>query len=186
MNGGRVTALLLVSTLATAGIGWFARAPYSTPDAANARLRLSWRLRGEKSETCRPRTQAELEALPVHMRTPEVCETRLLPYRLTVRIDEGPPDTATVLPGGVRGDRPVFVLREYILPPGEHRVSVRFTRDEDAAGTNGATNGEAPQEPAESAALAIEAAVTAQAGEIHLITVAPDGRRFVHIAPGGR
>src|SRR5690606_5782376 len=77
MSAGRILMVVVVSALATASLGWLARAPYHPPGSDTGLLRLSWRLRGEKVESCRPRTQAELDALPVHMRTPEVCEGRL-------------------------------------------------------------------------------------------------------------
>ena len=111
MTPGRRALSLLVTLLAVAGVGWLSRAPYDPPGGEHGVLRLSWRLRGERVETCRTRTEAELAALPAHMRTPEVCEARLLNYRLVQQIDEAVADTAIVVPGGARGDRPLFVLR---------------------------------------------------------------------------
>jgi hypothetical protein len=199
VSAGRAAVLILVSVLATAGLGWLARAPYTSPGADGALLRLSWRLRGEKSETCRPRTQAELDALPVHMRTPEVCESTLLAYRLVVQVDGATRDSVVVLPGGARGDRPVFVLREVPLAPGEHRVSVRFVReraedDDEDDDDDDARDDEHREDhgsrrrrdDARHVSLAIDTVVFARAGDIQLITLSPDGSHFVHVAPANR
>lgn len=175
-EGGRATlprlaAVILVSALMTAALGWLARAPYRPPGGDMGLLRLSWRLRGERIETCRPRTPAELDALPVHMRTPEVCEGRLVAYLLVVRLDDAPPDTVRVLPGGARGDRPVFVLHELRLEPGPHRVRVSFEREEDT----GLAEARSP--------LAIDTVLDVTPGAIELITLDAAARRFVHLSP---
>ncbi|HSJ09907.1 MAG TPA: hypothetical protein VK928_08325, partial [Longimicrobiales bacterium] len=67
-------------------------------------------------------------ALPVHMRTPEVCTKDEATYVLVTRIDGAAPDTVHLLRGGVKGDRPLFVLEERVLPPGVHRVGVELQR----------------------------------------------------------
>lgn len=157
---------LVVTVLATSALGWLARAPYDPPGGEAGVLRLSWRLRGERIETCRPRTAAELAALPVHMRTPELCEGRLVAYRLSFQVDDAPVDTATVLPGGARGDRPVFILREAVLAPGPRRVRVSLRR---------ADGEHAP------AALALDTVLTAAPGAVELITLDPEAGRLVHI-----
>jgi hypothetical protein len=158
-------AVLLVTVLATLAIGWLARAPYASPTGDHGVLRLSWRLRGERIETCRQRTAEELAALPVHMRTPEICEGRLVAYRLAVQVDGEHADTATILPGGARGDRPVFVLREVPLGPGPHRVRVSLQR---ADGEHIA------------AAFHMDTVLTAEAGAVELVTLDPESRRLVH------
>jgi hypothetical protein len=155
-----------VTAVCTIFLGWLSRAPYDPPGSDGGLLRLSWRLRGEKVETCRPRTQAELDALPVHMRTPEVCESRRVAYRLVVQLDGHAPDTTIVLPGGARADRPVYVLRETPLAPGPHRVLVTFT--------GLSAHDDAPQ-------LSLEADLDARPGRVELITLDPEGHRLVHV-----
>lgn len=176
MNARRTLALVLVSALATVSLGWLARAPYHPPGSDVGLLRLSWRLRGDRVEHCRPRTQAELDALPVHMRTPEICEGRLVAYRLIVQVDRARSDTVRIMPGGARGDRPVFVLRDTPLAPGPHHVRVSFTR-EDASDDD---------ERASSGALAIDTALVAEPGAIHLITLSPDADELVLVSPATR
>ena len=164
MSVRRGMALLLVSALATVPIGWGARAPWRFSDAEHAVLRLSWRLRGEREEHCRPRGEAELAALPVHMRTPEICESHLVVYRLVLQLDGGRPDTVRLEPAGARGDRPVFVLRDTALEPGPHRVRVWLGREDGRGGP----------------ALTLDETIEGRAGAIELVTLEGDGRRLVH------
>lgn len=156
---------VLVATAAVLAIGALSRLPWSPPAADAGLLRLSWRMRGERIETCRPRTQAELDALPVHMRTPEVCDSRLLAYRLVLQVDDAPPDSSIASPGGARGDRPLFVLRDIPLEPGPHRVRVRFERED----------GDGSAAPP----LVFDSVLDARPGRIQLITVDPAARRLV-------
>lgn len=173
MNTGRILRIALVSALATAALGGLARAPYDPPHSDQALLRLSWRMRSAGTELCRARTPAELEALPVHMRSPEVCENQVLAYRLVVQVDEAAPDTLRVLPGGVKQDRPAFVLHELLLAPGPHHVRVRF---EEENGAMTASYGE----------LAIDTVLNALAGGVELITLEPNAARLIHRSAGRR
>ena len=159
----RIVAVL-VTVLATLALGWLARAPYTPPGSDSASLRLSWRLRSAGTETCRPRTQAELDALPVHMRSPDVCESRQLVYWLIMRIDDTTLDTLRVVPGGLKQDRPAYVLHERTLAPGSHHVRVHF-EEQGAAVT--------------SAPLVLDTVVQFQAGVVHLVTLDGGNTRLV-------
>jgi hypothetical protein len=129
-------AALVVSALLVLPIAALSRAPYYTPPGAgDALLRFSWRMSIASREECRPRTQEELDALPVHMRTPEVCTPDRASYVLVTRIDGGRPDTLPLLRGGVKGDRPLFVLEDRRLPPGDHGVYVALLRLRDSSET---------------------------------------------------
>lgn len=162
----RWLAPLLVTVIMTVGIGWLARAPYEPPGSDSAILRLSWRLRAPVAETCRPRTQTELDALPVHMRTPEVCQSRTAVYDLSVQLDSLKADTSRVLQGGAKGDRPLFVLKEMALEPGPHHVRIRF-----ASG--------AGVPAAEPVVLALDTVLHMHAGAIALVTLGSDGRTLI-------
>lgn len=121
--------MILCTAATTVMIAGLARAPYYTPPGAgDAMLRFSWRMSVTARENCRPRTPAELDALPVHMRTPEVCTRDSARYALITTIDDAAPDTVHLLRGGVKGDRPLFVLEERTLPPGRHRVRIELLR----------------------------------------------------------
>ena len=60
------------------------------------------------------------------MRPREICEGRNLPFRLTVRVDGAVLFDAEVRPAGARADRPAYVLEEFPVQPGRHRLEVRF------------------------------------------------------------
>jgi hypothetical protein len=115
------TALLMLTVAA------LSRLPHTPPGADNAVLRLSWRM-SVSGAHCRDRTQQELEALPVHMRAPQVCERDAARYILVTRVGEAAADTVDLARGGVKGDRPLFVLRERVLPPGPQRIQVAVHR----------------------------------------------------------
>ena len=161
----RTLLVVLASAASLALIGWGSRVAYETADAEHALLRLSWRIRPERNEVCRDRTPAELEALPVHMRTPRVCETRVTPYQLIVRIDQGHPDTVVLLPAGARHDRPIYVLRDSLLAAGKHRISVTFGR----AGVT------AP-------VMHLDESIDLRPGRISLITMDDEGKKLVLMA----
>lgn len=121
-------AAILSSTVVTLALAGMARAPYSPPGAGDALLRLSWRMSVSTRENCRPRTEAELADLPIHMRTPEACTRVTAAHALVMQIDDAAADTLGLLRGGVKGDRPLFVLEERSLAEGEHRVRVTLQR----------------------------------------------------------
>lgn len=125
----RAAAIVLVTVLATLGIGAASRAPFTPKDADQTLLRLSWRLRGEKLESCRQRSEEELAKLPVHMRTPQECVSQLLSYRLIVRTDGSTADTLRFVPAGAKADRPIFVLHDVELSPGTHDIQVEFAAE---------------------------------------------------------
>lgn len=101
--------------------------PYTAERDVAAVVRLGWRARGERVNECRRLTPEELAKLPAHMRQTEVCEGRLLPYRLTVSIDSAPVVDRLVHGAGAREDRPLYVFEDLPVTPGPHRLSVRFT-----------------------------------------------------------
>lgn len=161
-----VLAALFVTAACLLLVGLLARAPYDAVGAENGLVRLSWRFRDTAEKQCRTRTQAELDALPVHMRTPEVCDDDSTPYRLIVQIDAAPADSVHIAPGGVRGDRPVYVLWERRVAPGAHRIQIEFLRLGSAR--SGRTH------------LAVDTVLHARAGAVDLITLSADARRLVH------
>jgi hypothetical protein len=107
-------------------LGALSRISFTPQQSGAALLRLSWRTRGEALQQCRNRTTAELEALPVHMRTPQICTGRVANYQLSVRIDDGPPRTRELRAAGARTDRPIYVLWQDTLTPGRHEIDVEF------------------------------------------------------------
>jgi hypothetical protein len=102
-------------------------APYTTERDAGAIVRLAWRARGERVRDCRRVTPEELAKLPAHMRQEQVCEGRVLPYRLAVDLDDSATVSRLIHGAGAREDRPLYVFQDLTVRPGVHRISVRFT-----------------------------------------------------------
>lgn len=163
MSSLRIVLMIVVSAVAVLLVGWGSRAPYQATESEAALLRLSWRMRPERNEQCRDRTQAELDALPVHMRTPRICETSVVPYRLILQIGDGMADTTVILPAGARHDRPIYVLRDSLLTPAPYRVQVTFERA-DSTRVN---------------VLRFDQTVKFAAGHIELVTLSDDGRALI-------
>lgn len=164
----------LLAVAVTAGIAALSRVPFEAEDDG-AVLRLSWRTRSERVQSCRRLSPEELAELPEHMRRTEVCEGRVLPYTLTVAVDGRTLVDDTVRGGGARGDRPIFVLRELPLAPGEHDVRVSFVRQGEA--------GSSAHAQATPARMEIRRRERLRAGEVLLVTYDPDLRALVTRTP---
>lgn len=113
-----------VALLATAGLVRLSALPAAQPQGGM--LRLSWRALGAHVEKCRKPSEAELAALPQHMRQQEICERRLAPFALAVFVDGSPRIAREVQPAGARGDRPATVFEQIELAPGRHRIEASF------------------------------------------------------------
>jgi hypothetical protein len=77
-------------------------------------------------QDCRALSEAEIAALPQHMRRKEICETRAAPYRLEVSIDGETRLDRVYRPAGIHGDRPITVDERIGVTAGSHAVSIRF------------------------------------------------------------
>lgn len=95
--------------------------------SGQATLRIALRTVQSNAEICTERTAEELEALPAHMRQPRVCEQVAPPFRLQVSIDGESVLDEAFEPGGMRGDRPLTVDREILLPAGPAHLDARFS-----------------------------------------------------------
>jgi hypothetical protein len=169
----------IVAGLATLVLGAASRAPWTASPADRALLRLSWRVQSEAAEECRPLTEEEKADLPVHMRVPEVCEARAIPYLLQVAIDGATVVSDTVHGAGAREDRPITIFREIPLAAGTHDVRVSFAPTAEP-------DDDADEEADETVGVRLEYSATIDlAGrEVALVTVDPGGRGLVRmIAP---
>jgi hypothetical protein len=165
LHGALCTAVL------TLVIAAFARAPYTPPGSDDARIRFSWRMSIAARESCRPRTPAELDALPVHMRTPEICTRDVARYTLITRVGDVGADTIHLVRGGVKGDRPLFVLEERTLSPGAHRIRVDLERTTDVT----------------EVLATLDTTLVMESGAVQLITLDDtEGRRLVARSPASR
>jgi len=168
----------ILTALATLGIGAASRTPWTASHADQALLRLSWRAQSAATEECRPLTEKEKAELPVHMRVPEVCETREVPYLLQVRIDGSVVLADTVHGAGAREDRPIYVFRETELAPGPHALDVEFAPIADAR-----DHVEDDEEKDEAKAIPLEYSETIVLGdrEVALVTYDPERRALVRV-----
>ena len=120
-NLGRLafTAVLFV-TIAALGQIPFGETP------AEAYLRLAIRTTEARIEICRDRSQAELEALPAHMRQPRTCDRHAVPHRLHVRVDGETVLDRILEPRGARSDRPLVFDDQIAIPPSPAELAVSF------------------------------------------------------------
>jgi hypothetical protein len=121
---GTIGTLGAAGVLALIRLGSFT--PYTAERDVGAIVRLAWRARGEHVRECRELSPEELQRLPVHMREKEVCEGRLLPYRLVVVLDSAQVVDRLVHGAGAREDRPLYVYEDLAVQPGTHHVVVTF------------------------------------------------------------
>lgn len=98
--------------------------PYKTPPGPPAELVVSFRHSGASGEACRTLTEAELAALPAHMRRTEVCERGRAAVRLRVAVNGEVVHEDRYEARGLSGDGPSIALEKLPLEPGEHDVEV--------------------------------------------------------------
>ena len=208
-------ARLRVARLVVAGAGpvlvlWLmaraSAAPLPFHDSAAARLRLSWSARPERIEVCRTLSAEELAQREEHMRQRVECDGRFATYALRVESDAHVIGEAVVHGAGLRHDRPLYLLREYDVAPGLHRVRVWFTRrektDDDAAAfaptasaeaDTGIFAGRAQREAVEHARraraaipahLELDTTLAIAPRQVLIVTFAPDHRTLVLLAGG--
>lgn len=118
----------LLAAVVTAGLALLVAALSQWPverEAIESIIRLSWRTEPVRAEECRTLTDEELAEIPAHMRRAEECVGEYVDYELSITVDRST-RVDTVSPSGLRRDRPVYVLRELRVPPGDHAVEVHF------------------------------------------------------------
>lgn len=161
----------LVAAGATAllawALAWGAGVPIPWHDAAATALRLSWVVRPERIETCRELSPEELAERPAHMRQRVECEGNAATYDLLVSVDGVALDSSVVRGAGVRGDRPIFLLREHPVAVGARRLEVRFARREPPDSAERSPR----RGPASVSALALDTLVRFQRSAVVLVTV---------------
>ncbi len=167
-RGGRIVLGVLVTLAGAAALAAGSHVPTAVDDPSGARLRLAWKIRGDRVETCRVRTAEELAALPPHMRQARVCEGRVPPYHLTVLVNGAAVVRDTVFAAGARSDRGVFVLRDLALTPGRYDVDVSLVQETVADSVA------APSHP-----LRLTRTVQLDAGQIALVTYDADSASLV-------
>lgn len=122
---GRHALRGLVSLLLMGAVIVLGQVPLGRP-TGKAVVRLALRSTQARGEVCQDRTAEELEALPLHMREPRVCDVYAPPFRLRLTVDGERLIDRLVAPGGFKGDRPLILTEEVSLPPGEVRLGVEW------------------------------------------------------------
>lgn len=194
----RAAAATVVTIGAVVALAWGTAAPIGYQRSPSARLRVSWSARPERIETCRTLSAAELAQRPEHMRQRVECTGRFASYLLRVDVDGRPVGESVVYGAGLRHDRPIYLFREFDVPPGEHAVHVSFTRrektDNDAAAfapavasgaDTGLFAGRAQREASEHARRALEAIPARLALDTALV-IAPRSVTLVTLDDGRR
>jgi hypothetical protein len=172
-----VAAVVVISVLVVVRLLSFT--PYTAERDIGAIVRLAWRTRGEQVRDCRRRSPEELQRLPVHMRQEEVCEGRLLPYRLVVSVDSVSLVDRLVHGAGAREDRPLYVFQDLIVEPGPHRISVRFTLETPSAQPESDQDRGDAALPAPPPRLALDTMLTLGARRVLLVTYDEERERLV-------
>ncbi len=193
--GLAVAVSLALTALLAAGSGpaW----PHHRDDSA--RLRLSFSARPEQVEVCTVQSEEALAKLEPHMRRRVICEGYSASYLLEIHVDDALLAEDVIRGGGLRHDRPIYLLREYAVPAGQHRLRVTIHRRETIAvdSTIAATTtveadtglyaGRAAREVAERARkrsaaipeiLALDTVVTVAPRRVVLVTFNADQKRL--------
>lgn len=125
MSAARVfgAGLAVVMTFAVA---WLSRVPTDFAGDADALIRLSWRVDGVTVQACETLSEEELAKRPIHMRNPQACIGTIAPFELVATLGGQTIVHDTISPGGIRGDRPIYVFRDTPVIPGRSVLSVRF------------------------------------------------------------
>ncbi len=176
-----VAALALLSALT--------RVRWRTPEGetGDARLRLSWRARGDIIQHCRRATEEELATTPAHMRQEMICEgARVAPYMLRVHIDGRVAADALVAGSDEPGEGTLYLLQEFPLPPGEHHVQVTFERgDSGVVAVAPTRSGDArgDKRHAVPPRLALDTTLTIAPRAVTLVTYSAETERLVVVGP---
>ena len=132
-----IAAQAVLYALFAAAIGWFSFHPRSRqlePD--QALLKLSFSHPGQLREECRQRSAEELEKLPPNMRQALDCPRERSPVSIELALDGALLTREVVRPAGVARDGPSTLYARFVVPAGEHRLSVRINDSVREAGFN--------------------------------------------------
>lgn len=202
----RRIAAVLAAAAAVALLVALSRAPWPRR-SDGALLRLSWSGRPERIERCRELSDAELEKLPAHMRLREECEGHAARYRVRVWLGDSLVSEDTVTGGGLRGDRAIYMLREYPVRPGRHALAIEVARRDSVAEEPPEPEADAESDDTATApldrsrrereerrrellerlppSLRLDTALALGPGEVVVVTYDPTGRRLLVVGGTG-
>jgi hypothetical protein len=180
------TAGIVAAIGAAWAITWLSQVPIGSAALDGGILRLAWRARPERIETCQPVGDEALASVPQHMRQSVICEGTNASYRLQVTLDGQAAAERLVEAGGLRHDRPLYVFLEVEVPSGEVDVAVRFTRvepDADDAARDGAAASRDRLLEAVPPVLVYERRLRFEPRQVRVVTYDPGRSELVEIRP---
>lgn len=111
------SALLMIPALVT----------YTPPQRDSAELVLSIKRMGTESDICRPVTEAENAARPLHMRRDEICERTREDVHIEVFVDDELVHEKTYRPRGLTRDGPAVAIETVAIDEGDRRIRIVVT-----------------------------------------------------------
>ena len=138
--------------------------------AHNGVLRIAARLPAQMKENCRAPTPEEISKTPIHMRTPQICESVLLRYQLQLSIDGKELEDSRAVSYGGSKDRPIHLDRDVPIVAGSHRIKIRLLAFSEGADLS--TGGE------EEEAVEYEETTGVEPGEIHIVVYNSSDKTF--------
>jgi hypothetical protein len=130
MSPARILGTVVATAAGLALLAFTSGMPLAHHREETARLRLSWSARPERIEVCRRLSAEEQARLAEHMRQRVACEGSFATYTLRVEVNGAAIAENVIRGAGLRHDRPLYLLREYPVPAGRHRIRVTLTRRE--------------------------------------------------------
>ncbi|HHH45878.1 MAG TPA: hypothetical protein ENK53_02580 [Thiotrichales bacterium] len=80
----------------------------------------------DRSSLCRRRTREELKKLPPNLRVPMECPRERPPVVTELVVDGRTLFAKALPPSGIAGDGPSRLYKRFLVPPGEHVITVRL------------------------------------------------------------
>lgn len=89
-------------------------------------LKLSFTHGANRRAGCRQLTAEEIAALPPNMRRTEICPRRRPPVDIELAVDGDLVYRAMLPPSGLAGDGPSRAYEKFLLPAGNHEITVKM------------------------------------------------------------
>jgi hypothetical protein len=122
-----IAGQVLLYAAFAAFIGIFSAHPrYHNLEPGQALLKLSFTHAGQLAQDCRQRTPEELAKLAPNMRSPMQCERARSPVSVELTFDGRLLARRVQRPSGLSHDGASTVYARFIVPTGEHQLSVKF------------------------------------------------------------
>lgn len=130
-----LAAQAILYALFAAALAWFSTHPrfrMLAPD--EALLKLSFSQPGQIKAECRKRSADEIAKLAPNMRTALDCPRARSPVSVELRLDGNLLIRRAVRPAGLSEDGPSTLYQRFVVPAGEHALSVRINDSVRVAG----------------------------------------------------